>query len=206
MTGANNCKPMRGASTMERLRRDVRGNTLAMMAIALIPISALVGSGIDTARLYVVKVRLQQACDAGALAGRKAMISSASPTLDPNATSQANASFNNNFKSGWMRTNTVSFTPSKTADQQVSGVASANVPMSIMKMFAAPDVALNVTCEARYDVADTDLMFVLDTTGSMACTSAGSCTNAVDTYTRPNGTTGYKSREASGSKISGLRT
>lgn len=199
-------KAVRTASTMGKLRRDVRGNTLAMMAIALIPISAMIGSGIDTARLYVVKVRLQQACDAGVLAGRKAMLSSASTTLDTNAASQANASFNNNFKAGWMRTNTVSFTPSKTTDQQVSGVASANVPMSIMKMFSAPDVALNVTCEARYDVADTDMMFVLDTTGSMACTSGGTCTGAVDTYTRSNGTTGYKSREASGSKISGLRT
>jgi len=206
MIGPDNRKSIRGSSAMGRLRHDVRGNTLAMMAIALIPISAMVGSGIDTARLYVVKVRLQQACDAGVLAGRKAMVSSASPTLDTNAAGQATTSFNNNFKSGWMRTDTVSFTPTKTADQQVSGVASANVPMSIMKMFAAPDVVLNVTCEARYDVADTDLMFVLDTTGSMACTSGGSCTGAVDTYTRPNGTTGYKSREASGSKISGLRT
>ena len=76
MIGPENRKPMRGSSAMGRLRRDVRGNTLAMMAIALIPISAMVGSGIDTARLYVVKVRLQQACDAGALAGRKAMDSS----------------------------------------------------------------------------------------------------------------------------------
>ena len=196
-----------GSPTLSRLRRDVRGNTLAMMAIALIPISALVGSGIDTARLYVVKVRLQQACDAGVLAGRKAMASSNSTALDPAATSQANSSFANNFKSGWMRTDTVSFTPSKTADQQVSGVASANVPMSIMKMFNAPDVTLNVSCEARYDVADTDLMVVLDTTGSMACTSANVCSGAVDTYTRPDGVTiGYKTREVSGSKISGLRT
>jgi len=206
MIGPDNRKAMRGPSTMGRLRRDVRGNTLAMMAIALIPISAMVGSGIDTARLYVVKVRLQQACDAGVLAGRKAMVSSDSPTLDSDATDQANASFRNNFKEGWMRTNAVSFTPSKTTDQQVSGTASTNVPMTIMKMFSAPDVTLNVTCEARYDVADTDIMFVLDTTGSMACTSGGSCTSKVATYTRENGTTGYKSVESSGSKISGLRT
>jgi Flp pilus assembly protein TadG len=177
-----------------------------MMAIALIPICALVGSGIDTARLYVVKVRLQQACDAGVLAGRKAMTSSASTTLDATATAEANTFFNNNFNSGWMKTNSVSFTPSKTTDQQVSGVASANVPMSLMKMFNMPDVTLNVTCQARYDIADTDIMFVLDTTGSMACTAAGSCSGTVDSYTRPDGTTGYHAHEVSGSKISGLRT
>ena len=63
---------------MSALARDVRGNTLAMMAAALIPMSALAGSAVDVARLYVVKVRLQQACDAGALAGRKFMADTAS--------------------------------------------------------------------------------------------------------------------------------
>ena len=44
-----------------------------MMAIALIPVAALTGSAVDMARLYVVKARLQQACDAGLIAGRKFM-------------------------------------------------------------------------------------------------------------------------------------
>ena len=191
---------------MGRLRRDVRGNTLAILAISLIPVSALIGSGIDTARLYVVKVRLQQACDAGALAGRKAMASSNATTLDANATTQANTFFDNIFKSGWMRVGAFSNAYSKTTDQQVAGVASATVPMTIMKMFSAPDVTLNVTCEARYDVADTDIMFVLDTTGSMACTTASDpCGAAPVSYSRPDGTTGFKATEQSGSKIQGLR-
>ncbi|MGN6819568.1 MAG: pilus assembly protein TadG-related protein [Sphingomonas sp.] len=192
---------------MGRLRHDVRGNTLAMMAIALIPISALVGSGVDTARLYMVKVRLQQACDAGVLAGRKAMAVSGATTLDTDATNQANTFFRNNFTSGWMKTSSVSFTPSKTADNQVSGVAQATAPMSVMKMFGMPDVTLNVTCQARYDIADTDVMFVLDTTGSMACTTADDpCGASAVSYTRPDGTIGYHAVEESGSKISGLRS
>lgn len=192
---------------MRRLRLNVGGNTLAMMAIALIPICALVGSGVDTARLYVVKVRLQQACDAGVLAGRKAMVSSAATTLDANAASQATTFFNNNFTSGWMRTSAATFTPTKTADQQVAGTASTVVPMTIMKMFGMPDVTINVSCQARYDVADTDIMFVLDTTGSMACTTADDpCGASAVSYTRPDGTTGYHAVEESGSKISGLRS
>lgn len=55
---------------LTRLARDRRGNTLAMMAIALIPITELGGSGVDIARVYMVKNRLQQACDAGVLTGR----------------------------------------------------------------------------------------------------------------------------------------
>src|ERR1700761_862916 len=86
---------------MTRLRSDVSGNTIAIMAAALIPLAALAGSGVDTARLYVVKVRLQQACDAGVLAGRKFMTDGSGTTLDDTATAQANAFFSNNFKSGW---------------------------------------------------------------------------------------------------------
>jgi len=211
--------------TAARLVRDTAGNTLAIMAASMIPVTALAGSAIDTARMYVVKVRLQQACDAGVLAGRKFMESSNNATLDAKASDQAGKFFTNNFASGWMQTTAVSFTPTKTTDQQVAGTATATVPMTIMKMFAAPAVKLNVACEARYDVADTDIVFVLDTTGSMACLPSDSsedCSNYVGdqttaTYTRPSnsspnqttgyaGSTGYAVPEKSGSRISALRT
>jgi hypothetical protein len=159
--------------------------------------------------LYVVKVRLQQACDAGVLAGRKFMTSDSSTALDTTATTQAKTFFANNFRLGWMSTKTADFTPSKTADQQVAGVASSVVPMTIMKMFGAPDITLRVTCEARYDVADADIMFVLDTTASMACTTAdgtGGCSQTIATYTQDDGNIGYYTTEKSGSKLSALRT
>jgi Flp pilus assembly protein TadG len=210
---------------LQQLRRHKGGNTLAMMAIALIPVSALAGSAVDMARLYLVKARLQQACDAGVLAGRKFMADTNSSTLDTTAASRATTFFTSNFKSGWMQTGTVTFVPTKTADNQVAGTASAVVPMTIMKMFKTPDVTLNVSCEARYDVADTDVLFVLDTTGSMACPpemSNTDCSNYVNgksnAYTRPSsdsdavagylGSTGYAVTESTGtggSRIAALR-
>lgn len=184
---------------MSALARDVRGNTLAMMAMFLIPLSGLVGSAVDISRLYVVKARLQQACDAGALAGRKFMVDPG-PDLDANATTQAQNFFANNFKKdnpaagtlGFMNTSAVTFTPTRTTDNQVAGTASASVPMTITKMFGTSSVALNVGCQARFDVADTDIMFVLDTTGSMACSPSGSdsCGTGTYTYTRPSGSGG----------------
>ena len=223
----------RGDSFLVRLARDRGGNTLAMMAVALIPLSALAGSAVDTARLYVAKVRLQQACDAGALAGRKFLVDSNVAALDDNAATQARTFFDNNFKLGWLGTTDVStsanrFVPVKTADQQVAGSAQVKVPMTIMKMFAAPDVTLRVTCEARYDVADTDIVFVLDTTGSMACLPKDTDTQCSDyvnsagnnSYTRPDrdatvsgsaatagyvGSKAYSVPEKSGSRISALR-
>jgi Flp pilus assembly protein TadG len=153
-----------------RLRRDVRGNTLALMAALLIPLAALSGSAVDLARVYAVKTRLQQACDAGALAGRKMM--TGSDVLDASDTGPAQTFFKNNFNQGWFKTNQVSFTVAKTSDGQVSGAATATVPMTVMTMFGMGARTVNVTCEARFDVADADIMFVLDTTGSMACTTS----------------------------------
>jgi Flp pilus assembly protein TadG len=210
MIGPIGHKAVKARTLMGRLRSDVRGNTLAIMAIALIPMCALAGSGVDTARMYVVKVRLQQACDAGVLAGRKAMQTEGS--LNTAAANQAKTFFANNFNSGFMGTPTYStatnpypFVPVQTADNQVAGTATTTVPMTIMKMFGAAPVKMTVTCQARYDTADTDVMFVLDTTGSMACVSPITSCNSAVSYTRPDGTTGYKVTESSGSKIQGLR-
>ncbi|MHA3839758.1 pilus assembly protein TadG-related protein [Sphingomonas aestuarii] len=195
---------MASRGTLRRLRSDTGGNTLAIMAAAMIPMAALVGSGVDTARTYVVKSRLQQACDAGVLAGRKAMQPSASTTLETVAAEQATAFFDNNFERGWLGTSNVTFVPSKTADQQVLGVASATVPMTIMRMFDANDVTLTVTCEARYDVADSDIMFVLDVTGSMACRPESDCTPGNTSY-NDNGVTRFAAVELAGSRMQALR-
>lgn len=178
------------------------------MAAMLIPLAGFSGSAIDMARLYTVKSRLQQACDAGVLAGRKSM--AADNTIDTSNSGQAQTFFNNNFNSGWFKTANVSFKPSVTSDYQVQGVASATVPMTIMAMFGQASRTLTVTCQARYDVADADIMFVLDTTGSMACTTAddngNGCGASVTSGQRGDGTTFYYDVEESGSKIAGLRS
>lgn len=194
------------------LRRDARGNTLAMMAAFLVPLTALAGSAVDMSRAYLVRVRLQQACDAGVLAGRKLMTVTSGTTLDNASTTpskpaetQARAFFNNNFPSGWMQTTSVAFTPSRMSDGQVAATATATMPMAIMRMFGFNSTTQSVTCNARLDVGDTDIMFVLDTTGSMACVTGSGC-STITTYTREDGTTDYYRVEQSGSKIAGLRT
>lgn len=203
----------RAMSFMARLARATGGNTLAILAAFLIPMSALTGSAVDIGRLYLVKVRLQQACDAGALAGRKFMADTNAATLDDAAATQARTFFANNFPSGIMGTPaytaaSVPFTPSKTADSQVAGTATTQVPMTIMKMFGQPTRTITVTCQARYDIADTDVMFVLDTTGSMVCAPAetSGCTMTSVKYDRPDDTTGYSYVEKPSSKIVALRS
>lgn len=204
------------------LSRDRTGSTLAMMAAMLVPMTLLAGSAVDVSRVFMVQARLQQACDAGVLAGRKSMTDLTSQTLDNAAAAQATAFFNHNFPANWMNTEAVSFTPTKTTANQVNGVAVATVPYTIMRMIGVQSKTISATCRARFDVADTDIIFVLDTTGSMACAPADStstCNNyvggaTVSSYLRPNagngvagygGTTGYKVAEKSGSRIEALR-
>src|ERR1700749_1014574 len=103
------------AGFLSRLRRDVRGNTLALMAAMLVPLAALSGSAVDLSRMYAVKTRLQQACDVGALAGRKMMTDSSGP-LNSEASDAAQNFFTNNFRGGWFKTSAVGFTATRTAD------------------------------------------------------------------------------------------
>lgn len=200
---------------LSRLRHDVRGNALAIMAAAMVPLIGFAGSAIDMGRLYVVKVRLQQACDAGVLAGRKTMTDTSTTTaLDSTASAQAQSFFANNFKSGFYSSTAVAFTPTKavngtnsTVANAVTGSATATVPMTLMAFFGQPAIKLTVACQAVFDLADTDVMFVLDTTGSMSCQPSDptSCANAAVSYTRGDGTTGYYNQESSNSKIEALR-
>ncbi len=160
----------RSGGFLTRLAQDRGGNTLAMMAVAMIPLLGMAGSAIDTARVYYVKVRLQQACDAGALAGRKFMNGN---DFNDAANSQARAFFANNFQTGSMGSEAPVFTPVKTAAGQVAATASVTVPMTVMRMAGFEPVTVSVACEARLEIPNLDIMFVLDTTGSMTETNVG---------------------------------
>jgi len=149
------------------LSRDVRGNTLAILAAALIPLAGLVGGGIDISRMYITKTRLQHACDAGALAGRKAM---GGGTWAQNSGAPGQAAlqfFDANFQSTAYGSSNLQRSFSESAGK-VSGTASAVLPMTLMKIFAHPTETLTVTCDAEMRLPNTDVMFVLDNTGSMA--------------------------------------
>lgn len=196
-----------------RLRTDSRGNVLVITAAMLLPLLAFSGAAIDMARLYVVRVRLQQACDAGVLAGRKAMKDTAIGTpLDAAAASQARAFFQNNFRTGWFQNQDTDFKPNKaaigtdsTVANAVSGTATTLVPMTIMAIFGIVSQKIAVSCQAVYDLADTDVMFVLDTTGSMSVTASSGSEGGAQVYTRDDGIQAYFRQEQTDSKIDALR-
>jgi Flp pilus assembly protein TadG len=154
----------RRGTFMSRLARDVRGNTLAIVAAALVPLAGMIGSGLDMSRAYMAKTRLQSACDAAALAGRRIMNNDTMTTAVRN---EATRFFNFNFRQRLYDTDP--FTPVVT--RPVSGTvrvtASTRIPTTIMHIFGFESLPLNVTCEASLNFVNTDIMLVLDVTGSM---------------------------------------
>ena len=153
-----------------QLLRDRAGNTLAMIAAGLFPLLALVGGGIDMGRSYLSQSRLQQACDAGVLAARKKLGSQIvlTGTVPAEVQTIGDKFFNQNFRSGSYGTKNRTFAMTLEADYAISGVAHIDVPTSIMYLFGHTNVAIDVKCAAKLNFSNTDIMFVLDTTGSMA--------------------------------------
>ncbi len=150
---------------LRRLGRDRRGNILAMSAAALVPMMAMLGGAIDLSRLYMTQTRLQQACDAGALAGRRTMADV--NTLAASERAIALNYFRFNFPNNTYSAGTPTASYARGAVGTVVGTASLAVPMTIMKMFGYSTVTLNVSCESTLVIPNTDVMFVLDVTGSM---------------------------------------
>ncbi len=160
--------PRKGFLT--RLARDIRGNTLAIVGAALVPLSAMIGSGVDMSRAYMAKTRLQSACDAGALAGRRIM---QNDTMTEEVRAEARRFFNFNFRQGLYDTEPFTADVTRPESGTVRVTASTRIPTTIMRMFGFETLPLNVTCDASLNFVNTDVMLVLDVTGSMAETLGG---------------------------------
>jgi hypothetical protein len=158
---------------LSRLLRDRAGNTLAMIAAGLVPLLAMVGGGIDMGRSYLAQSRLQNACDAGVLAARKKLGSAvvADGTIPAGVDDAGNRFFNVNFRDGAYGTENRSFAMALEQDYSISGQASVDVPTTIMTIFGYNEMAIEVECQATLNFSNTDIMFVLDTTGSMNTTN-----------------------------------
>ena len=159
--------PSRTTGVLTRFRRDVAGNALAIMAASVLPMVAAVGGAIDMSRNYMAKSRLQQACDAGVLAGRKLQGSQPYSAVE----GQAAQYFRINFPDNVYGTQTATFTSRSVTGNEVAGNATVFVPSTLGSVVGYAGTDLAVNCSARLDISDTDIMFVLDLTGSMNCSS-----------------------------------
>ena len=150
---------------MQSLAKDRRGNVLFLGAASVLVFMALGGGALDASRMYLVKNRLQQACDAGVLAYRRSMVGT---NVGPNTWTTSQAYFNANYTPGKYGTDNPVFPqPTVDANVVVHGTASVVAPMTLMKLFGYNNITLTTNCDAQLQLPNTDVMFVLDTTGSM---------------------------------------
>jgi Flp pilus assembly protein TadG len=171
-------QPHRFKGILSRLRKDTSGVALYMYAIGLVPIMASAGIGFDIGRAYLVRSKLQQACDAGAIAGRRSMNGI---TLEQKDKNEAERFFRANFKDGMLGSepiggvNSPATTRSRiTAElddnEQLFMTARTSVPTSLVSQFVGNnEVEVSVRCLGEEFFVNTDIMLVLDTTGSMNC-------------------------------------
>ncbi|MEY4270025.1 MAG: hypothetical protein RLZZ58_1241 [Pseudomonadota bacterium] len=181
VTDANMTQRRTFFGAMRGLAKDRRGNTLLLVAAVLLPLTAMVGAAVDTSRAYMAKLRLQQACDAGVLAGRRSM---AEGMFDDADEAEANKMFNFNFPEGIYSSTDRRFETEQRGAAEVMGIASATIPTMIMKIIKYDQFDIEVECVAVLEVNNTDVMMVLDTTGSMNTTNPG------DSMTRIEGLKG----------------
>ncbi|GAA0481816.1 hypothetical protein GCM10009096_25050 [Parasphingorhabdus litoris] len=178
-------------SFLQRLRSDTTGNTFAMAAAAIFPIIGVIGGGVDIGRGYMAKARLQQACDAGALAGRRSMTGDTMAAADK---VQARKFFDFNFPEGTFGTEPFQQIDGKDNPRFVDGVeprtvdgfAEAQIPTTLMRVFGNDRMTIKVSCVTRLDVGNVDVMMVLDLSGSMDWRPNGS-TTSVETEKRIHG-------------------
>src|SRR3546814_4887101 len=145
---------------------DQRGNAVMRTAAGVGPLCGIVGSAVDIGRAYMTQLRLQQACDAGVLAGRRSM---AGGTYTDAAEAEANKMFNFNFPAGIYGSSGINFDSQQpsTGASDVTGTAHATLPTALMYIFGKDQFALTANCTAKLEISNVDVMLVLDVTGSM---------------------------------------
>jgi Flp pilus assembly protein TadG len=181
------------SSLFNRLRRNRSASAAVLTAAAIVPVVGMGAFAIDLGNVISAKRQLQTSTDAAALAGARDI---GSPTNDPVQTAisysavtgkqNARANLTATMASGYPALKCFTST-GVTCLSGKSGVASANgiqvrqqasVPMYFARIFGLNTVNISATATAGAkggQASPVDIMFVLDTTASMASTADNSC-------------------------------
>ncbi len=151
---------------LKRFRDAVRGNVTAATAVAMLPLAAAVGGGVDFSNAVAARVRLQDAADAAAIAA-------ALDTTGQLATQQtaANTAFTANIQNSSLSNDSPSGQLSVTTDNNVQTMvytAKATVKTYLIGLVGIQSIPLSVTAKAGVTMNSAEIAFVLDNTGSMS--------------------------------------
>lgn len=157
---------------MQYARRE-RGQITIIAAILMIGLLGIVGLAIDAGLAYVTKAKLNAAVDSAAVAAAKA-VTNGNTQADQVASARQAAQdfFQANFPTGYLRSTPSLATPSVSFDTPSPGAvtigvsATATMPLTLMKLLGFNNIAVAATSQSIRK--DLDLIFVIDSSGSMA--------------------------------------
>jgi Mg-chelatase subunit ChlD len=152
----------------------------ALMCMALIPMTGLI---VDGSNAYMMRAELSSALDAAVLAGARSLnVGTTASAQSANAVAAATSVFNANILAMNGRLQSVVFTPSSpqppagTYVRTVTATASANLPLSMMRVLGFSTVHISLT--AKVQRRDVNVMLVLDHSGSMSAVMSQMQTDA----------------------------
>src|SRR5690606_1570222 len=145
----------RMGSFLHELRGNVAGNTLALAAAALVPLVGMVGGAVDISRDYMATARMQNACDAGALAARKQM---ESDDFEADDEAIGLRFFDQNYPEGTFGLENLDRTYTADEDGTVTGTATGDMPTTIMQIFGKEGMDIAVSCSAEINISNPDIM------------------------------------------------
>lgn len=143
---------------------DRRGNVAMIWALALVPLMAAIGGGLDLARAMIVKAEMTDALDAAALA-----VGSSTNLSTSQMQTMAQQYFDANYTEdkSYGTPAAVSVTPSGQSIQISTNVA---MPTSIMKLIGFDTVPVSASTTVVWGQLKLWVSLVLDNTGSMTQT------------------------------------
>jgi len=154
------------------LTAEQRENGIALMitGICLVLMVPVMGLAIDATVIYGIKAKLTTASDAAAIAAARSLAVGVSLSAQTaNATQTAQNFFDANFPAGYFSstnvTRTVAIAQSALKVRSVTVTSSVKAPSMFMRYLSSSLTTINA--EARAERRDTNVMMVLDRSGSM---------------------------------------
>jgi hypothetical protein len=159
--------------------RNSDGSMLPIFATGVLILAALTGGGVDMARGYKAERRMQAACDAGVLAARRVVNTPGyGEGLSDEVEDKANEYVQANFDDDEHSVTSTQFAMTSPDDgSTINGVMTGDLHTMIVAAFGFEEIELSVSCSASMGVGNSDIMFVLDNTGSMDWKPDGSSTS-----------------------------
>lgn len=151
---------------LKRFRDAVRGNVTAATAVAMLPLAAAIGGGVDFSNAVAARVRLQDAADAAAIAA--ALESSGQLSSQQTA---ANTAFTTNIQNSSLSDDSPSGNLTVVTESNVQTMvytATATVKTYLIGLVGIQSIPLSVTAKAGVTMNSAEIAFVLDNTGSMS--------------------------------------